>query len=305
MANLLQHTFKYLLGVVISFGCILTTSHAKPIIQPLDANIAEKGSQYYDFKIKEFISKDQKRIYKVWLGIPKATSKEKKYYSIFMLDGNSAMSYLDEPLLKTLTEQKNTPVLVAIGYKTNLPFETASRSLDYTPADLSSQQPAPDPRNPERMSGGSADFLNIIISEIAPWVEQHAQLDTNNRAIWGHSYGGLFVLDSLLNSEYFSHYFAASPSLSWADQRIMTKIKNSQIQSPKQKHLWLMEGDLFNLPTQQQSPNFDSNGINNNRKILSIFDQQGIDAKFLIYPNLKHGEVFKASLLDVLSNKFY
>ena len=155
------------------------------------------------------------------------------------------------------------------------------------------------------MSGGSADFLNIILSEIAPWVEQHAQLDANNRAIWGHSYGGLFVLDSLLNSEYFSHYFAASPSLSWAEQRMITKIKSSQIQQAKQKHLWLMEGDLFNIPSQQQSPNFDSNGINKNREILSIFNQQGLDAKFLIYPNLKHGEVFKASLLDVLSNKFY
>lgn len=304
MATLLQQTFRHILGILITFG-IFTISNAKPILQPLDTNIAEKGSQYYDFKIKEFNSKDQKRTYKVWLGLPKTISEEKKYYSIFMLDGNSAMSYLNEPLLKTLTEQKNIPVLVAIGYKTNLPFETASRSLDYTPADLLSQQPAPDPRNPERMSGGSADFLHIILSDIAPWVEQHAQLDANNRAIWGHSYGGLFVLDSLLNSKYFSHYFAASPSLSWAEQRIITKIKNSKIQSPKQKHLWLMEGDLFNLPIQQKSPNFDSNGINNNREILSIFNQQGVDSKFLIYPDLKHGEVFKASLLDLLFNKFY
>ncbi|WP_431605583.1 hypothetical protein [Acinetobacter johnsonii] len=72
-----------------------------------------------------------------------------------------------------------------------------------------------------------------------------------------------------------------------------------------QKHVWLMEGDLLTLNGAQQSANFDANGINKNREILFIFDQQGVEAKFLIYPNLKHGEVFKASLLDVLSNKLY
>lgn len=305
MTHLFNTTIRFILGTCIALSLSTTSIYAKPNIQPLAKNIAEQGSQYYDFKIKEFTSKDQKRIYKVWLGVPKIPlNQDQGQYSLFMLDGNSAMSYLNDDVLKTLIEQ-HAPILVSIGYKSNLPFETASRSLDYTPADISSGKPAPDPRNPERMSGGSLDFQQIILNEIAPWVEQQVKLDQNHRAIWGHSYGGLFVLDSLLNIQYFSHYFAASPSLSWADQRMIKKIKTTSIQQNKQKHIWLMEGDLFASSTEQQSPNFDSNGINNNREILSIFNQQGIDAKFLIYPNLKHGEVFKASLLDVLSNQFY
>ena len=304
MTHLFNTTISFIVGIFIALSLSATSVYAKPNIQPLAENIAEQGSQYYDFKIKEFISKDQKRIYKVWLGIPKTQLNQLQgQYSLFMLDGNSAMSYLNDEILKTLTEQ-HAPILVAIGYKSNLPFETASRSLDYTPADISSGKPAQDPRNPERMSGGSLDFQQIILNNITPWVEQHVKLDENHRAIWGHSYGGLFVLDSLLNMKYFSHFFAASPSLSWADQRMIKKIKIAPIKQKQQKHIWLMEGDLF-ATTNQQSPNFDSNGINNNREILSIFNQQGIDAKFLIYPNLKHGEVFKASLLDVLSNKFY
>ena len=51
-----------------------------------------------------------------------------------MLDGNSVMSHLDDKILKSLAEE-DAPVLAAIGYKRNLPFEAEFRALDYTPAD--------------------------------------------------------------------------------------------------------------------------------------------------------------------------
>ena len=304
----MTHFYRKTFNIVLASLSLLGFSsglYAKPEMKPLAANIAEVGSEYYNFKIKEFASKDPQKTYRVWLGIPKTAQNEQKAYpSVFMLDGNSAMSHLNEDVLKSLLEN-DAPILVAIGYKTNLPFATAFRSLDYTPADLATGKPAQDPRNPERMSGGSADFRNVILSDIAPWVEQNVKLDAQKRALWGHSYGGLFVLDSLIDGRYFSHFFAASPSLSWADQRIMKKTKNAKIAQDSKKHLLLMEGDLLANVGSQQSPNFDASGINNNREVLAITKQHGVDAKFLIYPNLKHGEVFKASLLDVLSNQWY
>jgi hypothetical protein len=41
------------------------------------------------------------------------------------------------------------------------------------------------------------------------------------------------VLDSLLDGRYFNHFFAASPSLSWADERMMQKIRKLVISSPR------------------------------------------------------------------------
>lgn len=308
MTHLYRKTFTTLLSRIFGLLLVLGVSlsiYAKPEMKPLPANIAEIGSAYYRFTVKEFATKDPNKTYSVWLGIPKTRQKmQNAYASVFMLDGNSAMSHLNEDVLKSLLEN-DAPILVAIGYKTNLPFATAFRSLDYTPADLATGKPAHDPRNPERMSGGSADFRNVILSDIAPWVEQNVKLDAQRRALWGHSYGGLFVLDSLLDGRYFSHFFAASPSLSWADERMMKKIRAVKLVKEPQKHVLLMEGDLLTHTGAQQSANFDANGINKNREILSIFDQQGVEAKFLIYPNLKHGEVFKASLFDMLSNKLY
>ena len=43
----------YSLAAVFAMGMNVAT-HAKPEIKPLGANIAELGSEYYSFKVKEF-----------------------------------------------------------------------------------------------------------------------------------------------------------------------------------------------------------------------------------------------------------
>lgn len=142
----LKKSVKFLL--VLSLLGSAFPIYAKPDLKPLAENIADQGSLYYQFQVKTFKSKDQKRTYKVWLGIPKKQIQNDVYASIFMLDGNAVMDKIKEPLLKKLSE-KDPPVLVAIGYDSQLPFESKLRSLDYTPADETGK-PSVDPRNPER-----------------------------------------------------------------------------------------------------------------------------------------------------------
>ena len=285
---------------------------AKPELKTLGTNIADMGSAYYQFKIKEFQSIDQQRKYRVWLAIPKhvVTSNASTQYkstqgaaSLFMLDGNSVMARLNEPLLKTLATH-DAPVLVAIGYQTSLPFESASRSLDYTPADVSGL-PSKDPRNPERMSGGSSQFRELIVSEIIPWVESEVRLNPQRKALWGHSYGGLFVLDSALNGQQFSHYFAASPSLGWADQRIVKKIEQATAEQLKNQKIWIMEGDVDFDTLDKISPNADKNMIQDNRNIAQKMATKGSDVRLMLYPHLSHGEVFQRSLMDVLNYRLF
>lgn len=276
--------------------------YAKPDLQPLDANIADHGSKYYQFQIHHFQSADQQRLYKVWLAIPKNINKNKAPPAIFMLDGNSVMSRLDESLLKKQAEQ-DSPVLVAIGYEGNLPFESASRSVDYTPADESGMISA-DPRNPERMAGGSQQFRALLFQQIMPWVKTQVKLDQKRTALWGHSYGGLFVLDTLLHSDQFSHYFSASPSLTWAEQRMLHAVEKTTTEQVNAKRLWVMEGDSV-LKAEKISPNADPDMIQNNRQLVLDLASKGVDAKLILYPHLSHGQVFQASLMDVLNNRLF
>lgn len=276
--------------------------YAKPDLQPLGANIADHGSKYYQFQIHHFQSADQQRHYKVWLAIPKNINKNKASPAIFMLDGNSVMSRLDESLLKKQAEQ-DSPVLVAIGYEGNLPFESASRSVDYTPADESGMISA-DPRNPERMAGGSQQFRALLFQQIMPWVKTQVKLDQKRTALWGHSYGGLFVLDTLLHSDQFSHYFSASPSLTWAEQRMLHAVEKTTTEQVNAKRLWVMEGDSV-LKAEKISPNADPDMIQNNRQLVLDLASKGVDAKLILYPHLSHGQVFQASLMDVLNNRLF
>lgn len=274
---------------------------AKPNLAPLAANIAEQGSAYYQFQLKYFQSADQQRRYKVWLGLPRQVATASP--ALFMLDGNSAMSYLSEDLLQQLATH-DAPVLVAIGYDTNLPFDTAARALDYTPADDTGKITA-DPRRPERLSGGSAQFREVILKQIQPWVAEQVTLDPKRQALWGHSYGGLFVLDSLMHPQYFSHYFAASPSLSWADARILKNMQSKESVNNQNQTLWVMEGDLATNHPATKSPNFNPKTLQDNRDLMAHFSQQGVQSKLLLYPNLSHGQMFAASLLDILNYRLF
>ena len=106
---------------------------AKPDMQPLGPNIADKGSAFYHFSVNSFDSADGSRHYRVWTAVPNKAAPASGYPILYMLDGNAVMDRLNDDLLKQLAE-KSPPVIVAVGYQTNLPFDLNGRAYDYTPA---------------------------------------------------------------------------------------------------------------------------------------------------------------------------
>ncbi|KAB2492384.1 alpha/beta hydrolase, partial [Enterobacter hormaechei] len=191
---------------------------AKPDMQPLGPNIADKGSAFYHFSVNSFDSADGSRHYRVWTAVPNKAAPASGYPILYMLDGNAVMDRLNDDLLKQLAE-KSPPVIVAVGYQTNLPFDLNGRAYDYTPAAESGKT---DTRS--RKSGGSNDFRQLLETRIAPKVEQGLNIDRQRRGLWGHSYGGLFVLDAWLSSPYFRTYYSASPSLGRGHDALLSRI---------------------------------------------------------------------------------
>ena len=283
-------------------GACMHSASAKPNLKPLGENIADQKSAYYDFKIKQFQSADHLRSYKVWLAVPKGHAK-KAQAVIYMLDGNAVMDRLKEPMLKELAAY-DAPVLVAVGYDTQLPFLSEARSVDYTPGNGDGKI-EPDPRSPDRMSGGSQAFRDLLTGPVAAWVHSQTKLDPQRIGLWGHSYGGLFVLDSMLNSNYFTHYFAASPSLGWADHRMFNQLMHAKISNAEHKKLWLIEGDSEQQGQALRSPNASSNGIDQLRKAALMLSQQKVQTKLIIYPQLTHGEVFIPAMREAFEQKLW
>src|SRR5690606_34489872 len=83
-------------------------------------------------------------------------------------------------------------------------------------------KPDHDPRMPQWRSGGADIFLAFLETILMPAVDATVRLDPAQRTLYGHSYGGLFVLHALYQRrDLFKRYVAASPSLWWRDQHLI------------------------------------------------------------------------------------
>jgi predicted alpha/beta superfamily hydrolase len=102
-------------------------------------------------------------------------------------------------------------LMVGIGYRDALMQEApARRTRDFTPTVAPACDVAAD------MMGGGARFLAFIGDELQPWVRTHNEVDADDSAFIGHSFGGLFGLYVLLSEPAtFKRYGIGSPALQW------------------------------------------------------------------------------------------
>lgn len=136
---------------------------------------------------------------------------------IYLLDGDVHFP-VAETLMRTLARPRccMTPgVVVAIGY-----LEGTLRERDYRPA-VAQRVPESNPLGgyyPIGLAGQSEAFLAFIQHELKPYIRQQFAIDSNREALFGHSYGGLFTLNTLFTCRHaFQHYYASSPSVWWND----------------------------------------------------------------------------------------
>ena len=80
--------------------------------------------------------------------------------------------------------------------------------------------------NSYNQDNGSADkFIEFIEKELIPFIENKYPA-TDYRTLIGHSYGGLFTINALINHSYvFDNYLAIDPSLDWDSQKLLKQAK--------------------------------------------------------------------------------
>lgn len=75
--------------------------------------------------------------------------------------------------------------------------------------------------------GGMDDFLNVIEMDVKPRIYALAPVDRSNQSLFGHSIGGLTVLEALFREPgAFRTFIAASPSIWWGDKEVLLKEKS-------------------------------------------------------------------------------
>lgn len=277
--------------------------------EPIGPTVADLPSEYYDFERLIFDSQDGKRHYRVYVGIPRKPAPPEGYPVIYMLDGNAAMHTLQDQDLAALFAD-NPPVLVGIGYDVPSRHDVMARAFDYTPPILNEDGSVRTDTVERGRPGGGADlFLDMIQDTIRPAVEARVQLDTARQTLWGHSFGGLFTLYTLVTRpRMFQRYVAGDPSVGWGDDALLKRANGFHAAQAPEAIVRVLVGrgrPAANADAAQPlSPGPVSiipPGRESTYALVSRLAQEGMDMTFQAFPEQSHGELFATSLRPALA----
>lgn len=156
--------------------------------------------------------------YRIFLHEPSAKPPPDGFPVLYLLDGNATFA----TAVETAAMQTRRPaatgvppcVIVGIGYPVDTPLDLDRRRFDFTPEDANGAD--------QLQGGGATWFSDFVETDLKPAVEAMVPIDRNRQALFGHSFGGLFVLWSLFSHlERFQSYIAASPSIWWRERSIV------------------------------------------------------------------------------------
>ncbi|NIK33526.1 hypothetical protein FHY15_002688 [Xanthomonas arboricola] len=308
-----QHRWRLACAAALMWIAGAVPAFAQPdLSRTIGSTVADRPSASYVFSALRLDSADGQRHYRVRIATPKAAPPAAGHPVVYLLDGNAALMELDERLLDSLTTHGDAPVLVFIADDSALRIDAVGRSLDYTPARYSDGRVETDPLDPQRRTGGAAAFAQLIATRIRPQVEARVAVDRQRQTLWGHSYGGLFVLQVLLTQpQLFQHYVAVDPSLWWGDgfivqqaQRVVDHAREGSAGTQPSRHrLTLMAGEggpsaNKAKPDRPGRPRADPQAAQ--RLVALLSSLPGLTADYQPLPGLSHGQTLGASLAPTL-----
>lgn len=163
--------------------------------------------------------------YELFVATPPGYRKSGKTYPVvYMLDADYSFG-LVRNVVQHFVDRDNLPplILVAVAYPgaaSNRVTYRMNRTRDYTPVY------APDGgygAEYQKLSGGGPKFRAFFARELIPFIDRKYPTAKGERAIIGHSYGGLFATFVLLTEPaLFNRYIIVSPSLWYANRTAIT-----------------------------------------------------------------------------------
>ncbi|KAB5549454.1 Alpha/Beta hydrolase protein [Coniochaeta sp. 2T2.1] len=134
-------------------------------------------------------------------------------------------------------------VVVSIGYPpTESVYDFIHRVIGYRP---------PHPTPPEYLTGADA-FISFLDGSLRPWVYGTLFLSVTftRDALFGHSFGGLFVVHALISNPYiFDTYLSARLALDWQNGSIFA-MRNITLSEPA---VLISYGSLEEFPVRRRT----------------------------------------------------
>ncbi|MDR2064537.1 MAG: alpha/beta hydrolase [Prevotellaceae bacterium] len=230
-----------------------------------------------------------------WIHLPEsyADSVQKKYSVIYLLDGDLFFHALvAAQRLYSQGRQPLMPECIIIG------ILNTDRTRDLTPSKSAYRRDGKRYDGDREIGGGSELFTSYLTDELR--IKINKKYRTNNiNIIVGHSFGGLFALNTLMyHPQLFDIYVVLDPSFWWDNGKIQ-KEADKLFETKQFNHIKLYLGIAAKIRP-------DANNINSNiagsfiNNILPKAIKNGLQVNYKIFSDESHGTVPIPGISDAL-----
>lgn len=169
--------------------------------------------------------KDPGAEYRVHVAWPEEAPPPGGFPLVILLDGDASFATLVETLRRACQRTESTnvapAVLVGVGYPDVRQYDPDRRTFDYTFGPAAHRA-----RAGARRSGGGEAFLDFLERTLIPRVASAFPIDPRRRALFGHSLGGLFVINAVLRRPSLVRtWLSVSPSLWWDKGAVLRAVE--------------------------------------------------------------------------------
>jgi uncharacterized protein len=229
---------------------------------------------------------------KIWVYIPDAAKDTgKRFPVLYLLDGDAHFTGV-VGMIKHLVGSSAGPDMIIVG------VPNTDRTRDLTPT-KSILMPGGTKDQSLKNSGGGEKFESFIAKELIPHIDSVYPVAPYKMLI-GHSFGGLTVINIMVNHpDMFNSYIAIDPSMWWDKKKLLNQARDVfKQQKYEGKSLYL--GIANTMPDAMDTLQVRLDTTGGTEHIRSIFalkdilqknKANGLDFAYGYYKNDDHGSV--------------
>ncbi|MBZ0114845.1 MAG: hypothetical protein K8J08_20460 [Thermoanaerobaculia bacterium] len=172
-------------------------------------------------EVRELTAEANGENYEIYVKFPRGYEAGKENYPVlYVLDAETnfgGVTYIVQRLIKDRILPPMLVVGVAYGVDYDTFYQLRTRDLTANPGT---------PCRGGSCGGGAEAFRKFLAKELFPFIEANYRVAGKSRALYGHSFGGLFGFYTLTTApEMFDRYLLLSPSLWWAKRAVLEETK--------------------------------------------------------------------------------
>jgi predicted alpha/beta superfamily hydrolase len=235
-----------------------------------------QNSSVINDSIYSGILKEERSI-KVILPETYKPGSSQKYEVIYLTDGEWVVDLF--PFIYKFAQHENyVPPVIIVALPNTYLNKVNQRDRDFLPVHV----------NDPVISGGGDKFISFIKDELMPYIDKTYPTNGTN-SLYGHSYGGLFVVYTMLTEpQLFQTYYATDPSL-WWNSDFVIKLASERLEKlPPDKLLWIAG----------ITETYKNMGIDRMDSVLKLKAPQSLRWKIATFPNEKHNSVRLKAIYD-------